>query len=1013
METQTRRARMHGPRARRGLTTIASVILVVVVLALVGVATYGIMGGFASSGPGQTCQPANSFICGQFINLHDVKVLIPFKSVQQGTVVPFTISLPPSESPTNYKVNFGDGSPVASGTSSTISHNFSEPGTYLIQSQATINGLVHDNLPSIVLITVTPSFGATSAGSLPTIAGSILSNSTAPVGTKGVTAVLQVGQKLQVSGTYTAAPTNSLFTPIKPSFVASTGANLNATVGPSSGTANVTFPTAGTYTVTFVGSATNGNETVFQNYTWSVVVAPVGSHAGIVGSVALKTPHPGTIIVYELVPGGAASEDPAIDYETAGAEPIINVYETLIAYNGSDTGPDPVDFMPELATCVPGSAQCANLYGGDTLVDSTYTNYTFAINPNAAFYDPSTQASWGVYPTDVVFSLARTMGFSTLPCVSCNNGWILTQALLNSGNVSWDSNHGAFNNTPQNILNSMTINQTGACPAAAMDPSTGHGCVTFHVNGNHHIWPYFLELIGDALGGSIVPCGWFSAPAQGAGIPYWTQGNVSGSGDHPCGAPGTAGWGPAVTNIPYRGWDQWELAGSGSFGTYQGHVQWGMVGSGPYYMEQYSVGTAFTLKANPAYVQNQYCTWTGCLPAKGSYATNVEVTWETTATPGEQAYAAGVADAASIPEPDLSLLIQLIDSGQVNAVSAPTLTIGFHPFNLNFNLASAQKFTTNPITVKTDWFSYLGMRQFFDRAYPYATVENTINTRDGIQFSFNYGGAIPQFMANYYPNNIPWPNTDPCTDATNVACPTYWWDQMLNPTSQFYDPEVVSCTPSNPCQLPMFGTTGAAANDEVMALWSSEISTLTNGAVKVSPVDINFIDVVTNSGSTGPGLNPMPLFSLGWAPDYPDPTDYVAPLYAANGTYTYGDSVAETLLTPQYTNGCPGSVTDYNYFANTTFGNNCQGEAYKAMLYAMGIAANTPAGPYRVLLYDVAEKIAYQLALYIYSGQSNLVASFAAWMDTSSIDTNVTIGGGGDTPFFWLTGTGVQYAGST
>src|SRR5580693_5707526 len=114
------RTPVHRRWNRRGLSPITSTIVIVVVLALVGVATYGVMGGFSSSGPTTTCQPVSSFICGQFVNLHDVSLLVPFKSVQQGATVPFTVSLPPSESPTKVTLNYGDGSAPASASSTSL-----------------------------------------------------------------------------------------------------------------------------------------------------------------------------------------------------------------------------------------------------------------------------------------------------------------------------------------------------------------------------------------------------------------------------------------------------------------------------------------------------------------------------------------------------------------------------------------------------------------------------------------------------------------------------------------------------------------------------------------------------------------------------------------------------------------------------------------------------------------------------------------------------------------------------
>ena len=180
----------------------------------------------------------------------------------------------------------------------------------------------------------------------------------------------------------------------------------------------------------------------------------------------------------------------------------------------------------------------------------------------------------------------------------------------------------------------------------------------------------------------------------------------------------------------------------------------------------------------------------GCEPKAGQYAGSVQVTWETSETPGEQALRFGSADYASIPPTSTGLLIQLIQQGKINAVQVPTLNIYFQAFVLAFSISGAQHFSTNAITIPSDFFTYLGMREFFARAYPYSTIENTIWTKDGIQFGFNEGGAIPQFMGNYYPTNIPWPNSDPCTSTTNQACPAYWWAQMQSPTSAYYDPEV-------------------------------------------------------------------------------------------------------------------------------------------------------------------------------------------------------------------------------
>jgi peptide/nickel transport system substrate-binding protein len=996
---------------KRALSTpTAAIIMIVVILVVGGLGYVGLNSKGTTSTTVTSCSPAASIACQATSESHDLSLSAPFESVQQGATVPFTASAPSGSSISSWNFSFGDGGWATSATPSS-SHAYATSGQYLASVTAVIKGATHDSYRDLVPITVTPSYASGSSGNTPSVSGSISSNST-PTSGVPATAILGAGGSVTLMGTYTSAPTNPLFTVQAPAWVTPSGATVVS--GPGSNTSasgTFTFANAGTYAVTFVGSATDGTVTAYQNYTWTVFVATQGFDAGTAAGSAAKSPHPGSLIVYEEIPGGSLSEDPAIDYETAGYEPIINVYQNLIAYNGSQTGPTFSSYIPEIATCVPGSDvganNCQTLYGNN-LIDGS--NYTFVISSTPQFYDPATGNHWGVYPTDVVFSLIRTMAFSTLPEVEGNNGWIVTQSLLGQGNGTWDSIHGAFNNTPWPMMSAMTINGTD-CPAAAM--TDAHGCVTFHADGGGLNWPYFLELIADPLGSAIVPAGWFSAAPQSAGIPYWTAGNVSGSGDHPVPAAGTAGYGVNWSTISPEALDQYETAASGP--PYIGNVQWSMAGSGPYYMKNIKPTLSYDLQANPDYVQNPMCTWTGCEPAVGGYASSVSVTWETTQVPGEQAYAAGVADFASIPSTDTAFLLQLIAQGKIQATAFPSISIDFFPFNLDFNLAGAKGYTSNPITAPTDFFSYVGMRQFFSAAYPYSTIQQTINTIGGIPYDFQYGGAIPQFMANYYPTNVSWPTGNPDTNPADVGGAAWWWAQITNPSSQYYDPEAAACTTSSPCQLPVFGQTGAPPLDQRIALWVAEISSLTGGRIIANPLDINFVDAVINSLYTGGYGNPMPLYRLGWAPDYPDPTDYVNPLWRPDATYTASDVDLEQMSLPAFDSPSCHAAADYTWWSNQAqtlatgggIANDCQGAAYAALNLALDAAAVMPAGPERVLTYAEAEQIANGLAMYVYSFQDNQVVTSAAWVNVTSYNSNVCIGGGSDSTWYSITGNGV------
>jgi hypothetical protein len=996
-------------RRTRALTPITSLIVTVVVLALVGVVAYGIMGGL-SPAHSQTCEPASAPQCASYLHLDDVSLILPFKSIQQGGLATFTTSLPAGETATSFSFNFGDGSPVLHSQAPTVTHTFNAPGTFLITVVAEVAGSPqnHDNFHSILPLTVTPSFASDPNQTLPTLTGTTVTNSSPMASGIPPSGVLTVGSSITIHASYTNAPANPLYQEVPPSLKLPAGVVETNNSTSTSLTAKLTFDQPGIYVATIVGGSTNHSgssvPTAYQNYSWTVFVPPSGKTAAVFAQAPPRSPHPGKLLVYELLPGGARTEDPAIAYDTGSYEPIENVYQPLISYNGTSSGPDSSDFVPVLSTCVPGpnSGSCNALYG-DPLYHGY--NYTFVVNGASKFYDPTTGASWGVYPTDVLFSIARTLGFADQPCVGCNNGWILAQSLLSTGNANWSTIHSPYNNTPSAVFASMSINDS-LCQSLSGAMTTDHGCITFHANGHGLAWPYFLELIADPLGGSIVPCGWFSADRQEAGIPFWTGGNSSGAGDHPCAMPGQGGYGILPSQMPATGWDVWETIGSGATGKFGGNVRYNMVGTGPYYMAQYSVGIQYTVQASPAYSQNPHCTWSTCYPAPGTYASQVQVTWETEATEGENAYASGTADLATVPPTDLAFLLQLISQGKATALTNPTLSIGFSPFNLNFNVNAADHYTTEPVNIPPDFFSYLGMRQFFVHTYPYATIESTIETRYGIVLGINYGGAIPQYMANYYPRDINWPSGDPCTDQLNPNCAAYWWAQMHNVSGPYYDSEVFACTASNPCYFPNFGTTGNPAGDEILNLWENAVATASGGAISMPYIDINFNNVLLNSESPA-GSNPMPIFGLGWAPDYPDPTDYVIPLYYPNATYTEGDAVAQGLFTAAFGASCGHSTSDINFFANTSFGQNCQGTAYKAMLNLLGAAAVAPVGPNRGMLYDLAERIANHLALYTYTNQGNGLANAASWIDINSLNINVTIGAGGATPYFWIQGNGV------
>jgi hypothetical protein len=707
-----------------------------------------------------------------------------------------------------------------------------------------------------------------------------------------------------------------------------------------------------------------------------------------------------------------------VAYDTISYEPILNVYQTLVSYNGSST----TSFLPQLSTCVPGPG-CAAMYRGNTLIVNSATTgspqyWTFPIDPAAKFYDPSTGNSWSVYPSDVAFTFARSCGFANLPGFGSQPGWIQCQALLPNGNPSWDSGiHYIFNNTPQRVLSAMLINDSAYCPAAAL---AENGCVTFDASGGGTAWSFFLQLVADPLGASIEPCGWFTA--QGAGVPGFT-GTTAASGDGPCFLPGGAkatsdsafqSW---MSTFPITGWDTFEELALNTPGI-QPKVQWNMVGSGPYYLthQPFEKTVGYTLAQNPAYAAPTGCAGQpNCEPLPGDthYVASVNVVYQSSDTIGIEAYKAGQADFAGIQPGETPQMLSLIQEGLIGAFTVPTLSVFFLPLAMEFSPSAAKTLDPNTMNIQGDFFNYVGLRQFLVNAFPYTTVENTIFTTDGIQYGFNYGGAIPQYMGNYYPTNISWPSTDPVATTTVVGSAGWWWTQATTSGSPYYDPELTACTTSSPCQFGIIGQAGTPTVNTMLLDYMPYINQISGG--RLSPNTFvacpGGCQLVTYGLSALPGQSALPFYNLWWAPDHPDPTDYMAPMYYANATYSDGDAVQQGLSVFTCTSTGPipsGSAAGLLFWSQQSgIPQACQGNAYGAMEWGMNTATGMAVGPARVLMYNMVEHIANGLALYVYYDQENLVVSYASWVNPTTININPTIGGGGDNTWYLYNGNGM------
>src|SRR5208282_2061787 len=452
---------------------------------------------------------------------------------------------------------------------------------------------------------------------------------------------------------------------------------------------------------------------------------------------------------------------------------------------------------------------------------------------------------------------------------------------------------------------------------------------------------------------------------------------------------------------------------------------------------------SYSLAVNPAYAEPSGCSgvaglsaYSGyCDPAPGAYIPNIDVTWETQAegdSLGTDSILAGTADFAGIYTTQTSTLLGFVHSGLWQYVIFPTLDEAFTTINLGVSYGAYNtSFAGTPLQsnpINPTLLSDFGLRNFYVDAYPYTTVENTINTVDGIQYAFNAGGPIPVGMGSYYPANVSWPYLLGNPSNSTVATPgtaSWWWAQITNASSPYYNSTLVNdCTSTNPCTWPIGYFDGAPVNLVLIDDWAADIYQLSGHSLEPYPLAETFTQFLTAFS----GAYQSPLVSstgFGWAPDYPDPTDYMAPIAQPNGQYTDSDTFNDQLALSQFENnatcGHSGLSNATNAFANLTywvaqaqnpaagtFNSTCQGVAYNVASYWMAFAGALPAGAARILDYNLIEQITNALAMYTYNGQANELVGFAPWIDPASINENPVIGGGGDIVWYQ-----VHYAATT
>ena len=591
------------------------------------------------------------------------------------------------------------------------------------------------------------------------------------------------------------------------------------------------------------GKITSSNATSVTTY-YDFVALPTSSL--VVLPAYLKGQLTGTFTNAELETGGFRTLDPQLAYDTVSDEILANTYQQLTMYNGSSV----TGYSPYLAAFLPTIGHGVNAHyhnytatfnkttAGYGSTSFTYnitvapgSNYTFTINKNATFQNGTPVTAYDVY-----YSLVRDLLF-TGSSGTYNPGWIIAQYLL-PGNYFASA---SFYNITQNMTYSNKSNT-----------------VTMHFQV-----PMSEDLVYQLFytsGTYITSASWLIQ--HGAGITF----NRSGFANY------------ILEGSPVN-WNK--------------YVQTHVDANGPYFLYSVSQSSKVVMEANPNFVSPNK--W---ILAPSYKFVIIEYIAEPTTT--YLLLKGGSAQAAGIPTSSWNEVQSLQANHQVNVAETSSINILWYNFNANVNLTSAA--TDSPgINMPFDMFTSLHARRAFQFAYNHNQylnydVGNALYT-PSVNFASNYAGMMPVGMlggVSYSQiNSTSWGQQAGIGFNMNLAHKNWNifvhnWNSNSNIIADHMTLTNVSGSweyNGSALNVPIYIFSADPVDLNGATAWAKNLALITGNPYKDFPiVPTAFPTLIGNQVQAN---NPMPIYELGWLPDYPYPTDYLQPMANPMNLSTY------------------------------------------------------------------------------------------------------------------------------
>jgi len=402
-------------------------------------------------------------------------------------------------------------------------------------------------------------------------------------------------------------------------------------------------------------------------------------------------------------------------------------------------------------------------------------------------------------------------------------------------------------------------------------------------------------------------------------------------------------------------------------GSYNFKMQWSPIGSGPYMIQSYTPGQSVELVPNPHY---------GGVPGIPSVSTVVVIDWVKTADTALLMLQDGEADSASgLPSSDFPAVQKLQSQGLVNIYNLPSFWLNFYVFNIEINKAMEASYGTG-FNEPSNYFADLPTRLAWIDAFDYAGYLNNIlgNAKYGTTFGTGFQGAIPAGMLCYIQpdelGGLPAQNLD---DARGNYSISAWANQKIT--------------------VPIFILTADPVDLAAAEEWAGTLSQISNGNINAQIVQVT---VPVISGLPAQDNDPAPVQLQSWAPDYPDPTDYVDSMYLQGGAYPAGVN-----WFPSYFDRlAPTTPNDLVHVNGTTY---TQAQVYSWISGNVTLGDRNVDPAVRQHYYEIATKLAIYMGLYVYLYQVKQLRFDRTWLKGYASQENPITNQAGHLLFYWLT----------